>query len=125
MAAALVAVAVLLTPVTYRAGAEIGHPHALVQLVYEATRGVPDHHHPSSDHLSDVNHPISESHRRAPDVAHGPDGTVVITLALFAVLAPIRASLLLNPARRDFWCRREVPLAGVKPGLDPPPPRVA
>ncbi len=114
MAVALAAVAVLLTPVTYRAGAQIGHPHALMQLVYEATRGTPDHHH----HVAGDDHP-------APDIAHGPDSTVVITLALFAVLAPGRVVLPLNLANAGIWFSRPVPLAGVEPGLDPPPPRVA
>lgn len=120
----LLLLAVLLLPVQMRAGANDPHPHALLQLLLDASDGAIDHH-ADEPHVADA-HSGHEGDHAAPR-AHDPDvptfeepasaasgGQMLATLVVL-VIVPL-------PAYRQVW---PAPSARAGRQLSPelPPPR--
>jgi hypothetical protein len=132
-------VVLLLLPVEYRAGAQQPHPHAILQLIWEASQGTPSHHiraamHPcaletaarqarlldTSDHAAAVGH----AGRYQPDVADTADSTRMSSTLLALALMPWLACLvrLLSPSDKP-WRRSGTMVDGVTHSPEPPPPK--
>lgn len=137
---AVAAVAIFMTPVEYRAGADFPHPHSMLQLIYEASRGIPMHHHaltfetdqqrtPPAAHASmrgdTVTH--SETMQALPpgagiDVAQQTDISLAVVVKLLTMLIPILIAL-------RTWSivvrvrSRALTLHGISVSPDSPPPQ--
>lgn len=90
-ATALALLAVLLMPITYRAGATVPHAHALLQLIHEAAAGVPAHHRELEE--GDTHHPEGDA---AASQSGAPPLQVV---AVSALLPLVLIGLILQPPR--------------------------
>lgn len=141
LAIAIAAMAVLLTPVEYRAGADLPHPHAMIQLIYEASRGIPLHHHAVSydrenQHTSMSMYDPPQGHAMSQtdallagmpipgrDVAQQADASLAVVVKMFAALTPV--VIALPPARISYrsQLRDILELRGIVTAPEPPPPR--
>ena len=115
LATVLALFAMLLMPVSYRAGSARPHGHALIQLIHEAQLGIPVHHH-GVDEMG--------PHQRAGDVATSHTGAPPIqVMASSAALLPLILLALalrtLRSAIRQGSDTRPTELA-VTPGHPPP-----
>ena len=142
---AIAIMALLLMPVDYRAGANSPHPHAMLQLIYEASHGIPLHHH-AVDYVQDQSDASMDDHadmnrtkgdamplpttsvggtmRPGPDAAEQQDGSLsFVSLSLFAILHALNPALRL-PARRSGGSRHAVRVPrGFVLCPEPPPPQ--
>ena len=124
MAVIVIAAASILTmPVSYTGGRDVSHPHAFIQLFFDAARGSMSHHR------ADDGHPHVDPPPRAFLLAEVPDGTPLLTqtggsserVALLSMALTTGLWLLLgrlpmvDPSGRF--------LAGRTVGPDIPPPR--
>ena len=122
---ALLLTALLLMPVQMRAGAGDPHPHALVQVLLDASDGEIDHHaskvHAAGAHVvhagetgeSRPHHLDTPSFEKPSPAASG----MPILAALVAVL------IFPGPDERQAW-PAPAPRRGLVPALEPPPPRM-
>jgi hypothetical protein len=65
------ALTLLTTPVSYRAGTETAHPHSFAQFLSDAADGTMDHHRRSGEHRQ---HVASEGTDETSVVSTGPPG---------------------------------------------------
>ena len=121
---ALALLSLLLLPIQMRAGTQHPHPHALLQLVLDASDGSFDHHtlgeaaaSPAHDHSGDF----------AATDGHQPDvpslGPFVSALGGLAILAALITSLLIPPPLAERTWLQPTRCRGRFPTLEPPPPR--
>lgn len=111
--------ALLLIPVNYRAGASVPHGHALIQLVFEARRGIPVHHH-GVDRLQDGH--------ASGDIATSGEGAPAIQIIAGSALLPLLlAALALRPPRASIRRISDSKQTGLSlaPGHPPPEPAAA
>ena len=133
--------AVLLMPVEYRAGAQTAHPHAVLQLAWEAHHGTPRHHH-----VRKALHPCEEAiavHHlpsRAATAAHlhteaiapidtnGDVGDPSSGLRFTSTLLAVALSTWVFSARPRNAVRQESLSDGIPEGTatipEPPPPKL-
>jgi hypothetical protein len=114
--------ALLMLPVQLRAGTDEPHPHALLQIILDASDGVIDHHAAAgaSHGQDEVKNFPAESRLRALDSPSiGESIAVASGLAMIAVLVSL---LCLSSAAEPIW-PIPMPARGRLPTLDPPPPR--
>ena len=135
----LTVVVLLLPPVEYRAGAQQPHPHAILQLIWEASRGTPTHHvraamypcalaeaagharMPEAPHRSVA----GPANRYQPDVADAADGVRMSSSLLAAAFMPWLTCLVRLVSRTDrCWLRSSTLLVGVALSPEPPPPKI-
>ena len=130
---------VLLLPVEYRAGAQQSHPHAILQLIWEASQGTPTHHVRAAMHpcaleavaghapMPDATHrsAAGPANRYQPDVADAGDGVRMSSTLLAAAFMPWLTCLVRLVSRADrCWLRPSMLLAGVTISPEPPPPKI-
>ncbi len=135
-------VVLFLMPVEYRAGATQPHPHAIFQLVWEASHGTPKHHHVrvsthpcvratwADDHATE-SHSGSETASPAhgamaeSDVASSADGTRASSTLLAVAFMPWLACLIWLATAA---ARQPLPAGLVPRGLslapELPPPQI-
>lgn len=141
LAIAFAAIAVLMTPVEYRAGADLPHPHAMLQLIYEASRGIPLHHHAVSydrevQHSPLDTHGLTQGHENpdssathagtmfsGPDIAQQADASLAVVVKMFTALAPV--IIALPPAWVGIrgQVRDILALRGISLAPETPPPQ--
>lgn len=119
----LAAVSVLAMPVSYTGGRNVSHPHAFVQLLFDAARGSTNHHRATTHHVH------TEPVAREFFLLDVPDDTPVVSptggsiervaLVSMALTAGIFLNLGRLPGIESAWAR----LAGRTFGPDLPPPR--
>lgn len=139
LAITVAAIAVFMTPVEYRAGASVPHPHAMLQLIYEASRGIPAHHHAvsydSQQERTRSNVGVAAHDPRAPhigpdhsghrvDVAQQADVSLAVVVKLFTALMPAITLVPPSLVSRIVGVRSGVLLRGLALTPEPPPPRV-
>jgi hypothetical protein len=120
----LALLSLLLLPIQMRAGTQHPHPHALLQLVLDASDGSFDHHtlgeaaaSPAHDHSGEI--AAADGHQ--PDVpTHAPS---VSALGGLAILAALVTSLLIPPRLAERNWMQPARWRGRFPTLEPPPPR--
>lgn len=138
---AMAIAAVFLMPVEYRAGAQTAHPHALGQLVWEASNGTPRHHHVRkaihpcvlAAHPQPMDDAAPMSGRdpgaarvdtgASGDVADPSTGTRCTTTVLAAALMPWLACLahVIHPTRRQPTGTITLPASvALSPAVPPP-----
>lgn len=120
IAAIAVVCALALLPVQMKAGANEAHPHALLQLLIDASDGVMDHHADGDRrHHSDA--ATCDAAQRGPDLPSFGD---LLSFGGDLPIADAAVALLWLPASRGqaIW---KVPgvLHALVPPVDPPPPR--
>jgi hypothetical protein len=113
-------------PMQMRAGVEYPHPHALFQLLLDASDDVIDHH--TLVQTGEMGHD-AHAHAAAASNAemHDPDlptySDQIDVGANLAVLALLAALLTIPPAPTlGIWAQRPE-WRGQIPALEPPPPR--
>jgi len=122
---ALVLIGLFMLPVQVRAGTEQSHPHALFQLLLDASDGVIDHHAGHDEDAFHLDH--QESYPRSTaqrlDVPM-LDGTIqtggslaLITALVTDVLLPLAGAERIWPPSRHWRERFSIP--------ESPPPRLA
>ena len=141
LAIAIAAVALLLTPVEYRAGADYAHPHAMLQLIYEASQGVPLHHHAVNYDETDAPASQDAHSSMAPgtvsniqmmnhtlvvgsDVARQADVSLAVIVKMFAALLPVAMALPIGVIMLVRRLQDGPALHGICPAPEPPPPRL-
>ena len=116
----LVLLGLFLLPVQMRAGTEQPHPHALFQLLLDASDGAIDHH---------LGHDKDQLDAMSMSVAHHPDAPTfaasVQTASGLALLAMVVSVLLLPLVGRVRIWPPPGQWLGRIPILEPPPPRLA
>jgi hypothetical protein len=117
--------ALLLMPVDYRAGAVHSHPHALIQLIYEARLGLPVHQHAIQRSTDDhERHRDSTASPAGPDIASSqssaPSLQIISSTALLPTILLVLSLLVLRGSRP---LRSVLTPAGFSPTPTPPPPR--
>ena len=115
--------AMLLMPVSYRAGSDREHAHTIFQGMIDAVLGQPHHHH---HHGEDDAHAENDATAEArPDIPN-PLGlsTPISSQAAIQILGLLIAGMLTAVAVRPLWAdaRRLLERAFTE---DPPPPRRA
>jgi len=114
LATMLALFAMLLMPVSYRAGSTRPHGHALIQLIHEAQAGIPVHHHGVDE---------MDPHHQGGDVASALTGAPpILVIAASALLPMILLALALRTLRstiRQGSDTRPAELA-IAPGHPPP-----
>lgn len=120
---ALAAAVLFLMPVTYRGGADEAHPHAMLQLWFEALHGVPDHQHAHLRHGRHRDTTASETTRVAPDIPRSQESALV-AVSPVPMLPPLAGITVetrrhAGPVPNDPATPDDVLL---RP--EPPPPRV-
>jgi hypothetical protein len=122
----LALIGLCMLPVEMRAGTEHPHPHALFQLLLDASDGVFDHHQLTHDEDAAAHDPFDTS--GASDT-HRPDvptfGDTVQASGGLAVLLTLLTLLLLPPADTVRVWPTPPRWRGRIPALEPPPPRWA
>lgn len=113
-ATAIALFAVLLLPVSYRAGATLPHAHALIQLIAEGRLGVPIHHHESDREHADRGGDATRSRADAPAIQ---------VVAGFALLPLILISLALLTPRLPHRIGSDNKRTGRSPAPEHPPPQ--
>ncbi len=129
--------AVLMMPVTYRAGTDQAHVHTIFQGMIDAIVGHPHHHSGEHEHtaapspFSPPGIPLSsiDGHHTAPITGAESDvpqqvqfaGPALAFTALL-VLGALVAALVTRDGIRLLW-RSLHPLAAIDLALEPPPPR--
>jgi hypothetical protein len=121
----------LLMPIEYRAGADRPHPHASLQLVWEATHGAPRHHHvrqaaPPCDHDHRAGEPDHAGCASPdPDLAEASAAARATTAPLAVTLMPWLLFLmgLSHGSRRQPDCCPPPPDGQRHPPRIPPPKR--
>ncbi len=119
----LAAVIVLTMPVSYTGGRDVSHPHAFVQLFFDAARGSTNHHGPSTTHGHVAPLPREFFLVDVPDdapivtlTAGSSERVVLVSMSLAAGLL----LLLAAPPRTDTIRSR---VNGRNDGPETPPPR--
>ena len=122
---ALVALGVLLSPVEYRGGADRAHPHAFVQLWFDAAQGSLDHHPPTDPEAvpTVAERPIVVQSGR-PDAPWATDARALQSRATaLATVIALGATLLFVRAPVGEGASRV--FRGICLPPDPPHPRLA
>ncbi len=117
---ALALLSLFLLPIQMRAGTQHPHPHALLQLVLDASDGALDHHT-----LGEAAASAAHDHSAASD--HQPDiptlSPSVSALGGLAILAALITSLMIPPRLAERTWPQLARWRGRFPALEPPPPR--
>ena len=120
----------LMLPVNYHGGAEVAHPHAIVQLLIDAAHGSTDHHRRWGHHDGTSHQTLPAKPRPETTVASSsldaPRLTEVTPAHERPLLVPALAVLglfLLLTQAAPIW-GVAVSLVGRRPRPDVPPPRV-
>lgn len=124
----LAAVSVLTMPVSYTGGRDVSHPHAFVQLFFDAARGSTNHHGPN---MPSMKHGHVEPLPREFFLVDVPDDTPVVTptggsservvLVSMSLLVGMMLLLAAHPRIDTF----RPPMSGRDDGPEIPPPRWA
>jgi len=122
---ALALIGLFMLPVQMHAGTEQPHPHALVQLLLDASDGVIDHHvgYDEGAHLHDQRDAVTAGGAHRPDMPAVGDS--IQTGGSLALLATLVIALLLSPAGSTRVWSAARQWHGRIPTLEPPPPRHA
>lgn len=133
--------AMLLMPVSYRAGTEQSHPHTIFQGLIDLVTGEPHHHHEAETAqttrspfapltvplglLGDAGHQDDLAISGVPDIPRLLGVSMPISdQATIQALAVLIALLFAGSATRALWTAIRA-LDGIVPGIESPPPRPA
>lgn len=124
--------AVLLMPVSYRAGTDHAHAHPVFQIMIDAIRGEPHHHgeQPEASAPSPFSRPgvplvasAAESPDDQIDLAYTSDTTFpLLVSASLLMLGALVNALLMGSVRREIWSTIQR-LSPIWLALESPPPR--
>ena len=120
---ALAAVSVLTMPVSYTGGREVSHPHAFVQLFFDAARGSTNHHGPGTTHGHVAPLPREFFLVDVPDDTPIVSPTVGSSERVVLVSMSLAAGLLLLLAAHSRIDTIRSRVTGRNDGPDTPPPR--
>ena len=131
--AAVGALALLMLPVEYRAGAERPHPHAAFQLWADVAHGATPHRHDAGfpavlGHEAHANHDASVAawNGLTPDVPRVSEATPPVErAAAFASVAALAWLLLIPVLLRIVGPARRLVGQPVRPAIPPPRPVAA